>query len=78
MIYNIWNIYKQLKREVNLQEWVPIEELEYNLQKHKSFFAKLLSYYIVGRYPSFKEKISSSIDSNKARELLNNTEEVFV
>jgi HEPN domain-containing protein len=78
MIHNIWNILRQLKREVNLSEYVPINQFEQNLQKYKSFFAELLSYYISGRYPSFKEKISSTIDSNRAKRVLNNTEEVFL
>ena len=77
MIHNIWSILKQLKREVNIGEYLPINEFEENLQKYKSFFAELLSYYISGRYPSFKEKISSTIDSNRAKRVLNNTEEVF-
>jgi len=74
----IWNIYRQLKREVNLEEWLAIDEFEENLQKYKGFFVELLSYYISGRYPSFKEKISSSIDSTRAAKVLNNTEEVFI
>jgi HEPN domain-containing protein len=78
MIHNIWSILRQLKREVNLSEYVPINQFEQNLQKYKSFFAELLSYYISGRYPSFKEKISSTIDSNRAKRVLNNTEEVFL
>lgn len=77
MIHNIWNILKQLKREVNLSEYIPINEFEEDLQKYKRFFAELLSYYISGRYPSFKEKISSTIDSSRATRVLNNTEEVF-
>lgn len=77
MIHNIWNIFKQLKKEVKLEEQLTINEFEDNLQKYKSFFAELLSYYISGRYPSFKEKISSGIDSNRAKRILSNTEEVF-
>ncbi|NMM65118.1 HEPN domain-containing protein [Clostridium sp. P21] len=77
MIHNIWNVLRQLKREVNLSEYIPINQFEEDLQKYKSFFAELLSYYISGRYPSFKEKISSTIDSNRAKRVLNNTEEVF-
>jgi HEPN domain-containing protein len=77
MIHNIWNIFRQLKKEANLSDYLPIDEFEENLQKHKKFLAELLSYYISGRYPSFKEKISSTIDSNRAKRVLNNTEEVF-
>lgn len=31
-----------------------------------------------GRYPSFKEKISSGIDASRAKRILSNTEEVFL
>lgn len=78
MIHNIWGIFRQLKNEVDLNQYFAIEVFEENLHKNKSFFAELLSYYISGRYPSFKEKISSTIDSNRAKRVLNNTEEVFL
>lgn len=77
MIHNIWNIYKKLEHEVDFEELLPIEDFEENLQKYKIFFVELLSYYISGRYPSFKEKISNSIDSNTAKKILSSTEEVF-
>jgi len=77
MIHNIWNIFKQLKKQVKLEEYLNINEFENNLQLHKNFFAELLSYYISGRYPSFKEKISNGIDINRAKRVLNNTEVVF-
>ena len=78
MVHNIWTIFKQLKKEVDLEQILSLEELEKNLQNHKSFLAELLSYYISGRYPTFKEKISSSIDLNRAKRVLSNTQEVFV
>lgn len=78
MVHNIWSIFRQLKKEVNLGEYFTIDLFEEKLQKYKSFLAELLSYYISGRYPSFKEKISSTIDSNRAKRVLNNTEEVFL
>ncbi len=77
MTHNIWNIFKQLKKEVNLREWLHVEEFENNLEKYKSFYAELLAYYISGRYPSFKDKVSKSIDSNRAKRVLNTTLEVF-
>lgn len=78
MIHNIWNTFKQLKKEVNLEEYLNINRFDENLQKYKIFFAELLSFYISGRYPSFKEKISSTIDSIRAKRVLSDTEEVFV
>lgn len=77
MIHNIWNIFKQLKKEVNLDVLLNVEDFESNLNKHKSFFAELLAYYISGRYPSFKENISKTIDSSRAKRVLDTTQEVF-
>jgi HEPN domain-containing protein len=77
MIHNIWNIFKQIKRDSKLKEFIPTDEFENRLQKYKNFFAELLSFYISGRYPSFKEKVSSSIDSDRAGKVLRTTEEVF-
>ncbi len=79
MIHNIWSMLKSLKKEIELNgyEDISIEELEIKLEKYKSFFAELLAYYISGRYPSFKEKISKSIDSNRAQRVLLTTQEVF-
>jgi len=78
MIHNIWNIFKQLKKDVKGEEYLFTNENEDNLQKHKIFFTELLSYYISGRYPSFKEKISSGIDASRAKMILSNAEEVFL
>jgi len=46
MIHNIWNIFKSLKREVNLaEESLNVEEFEKNLEKYKSFFAELRCFH---------------------------------
>ena len=78
IIHNIWNIFKQLKKDIKVEEHLTTNEFEDNLQKFKSFFAELLSYYISGRYPLFKEKISSGIDASRAKRILCNTEGVFL
>lgn len=77
MIHNIWRIFKQLKQDADLEIFFNIEEFEEGLSKYKNFFVELLSYYISGRYPTFKEKVSSSIDFNRAQRVLTNTEEAF-
>lgn len=77
MVHNIWGIFRQLKNEVDMSQYLNVDLFEDNLHKYKSFFAELLSYYISGRYPSYKEKISSTIDSNRAKTVLNNSEEAF-
>lgn len=73
-VHNIWNIFKHIKLDTSLED---INEFEDNLLKYKNFFAELLSFYISGRYPSFKEKVSSSINFDRAKNVLDNTEEVF-
>ena len=78
MIHNIWNIFRQLKQEAKLEEYLNMEEFEKNLSKYKNFFVELLTYYISGRYLTFKEKISNSIDFTRAQRVLVNTEEAFV
>lgn len=73
-VHNIWNILKHIRIDTPLED---INEFEANLQKYKNFFAELLSFYISGRYPSFKEKVSSGINFDRAKIVLDNTEEVF-
>lgn len=75
--HNIWNIFKRLNEEVVPQETLGIDDFEITLKSYKDFFAELLSYYISGRYPSFKEKLSDVIDANRAQSVLKTTEEVF-
>lgn len=77
MIHNIWNIFKQLKKESDILRTIPKDKFEIKLDNYKNFFAELLSYYISGRYPTYKEKISNAIDSNRAKRVLNTTVEVF-
>lgn len=40
MIHNIWNIFKQLKRDVKLEEYLTTNEFEDNLQRYKTYFAE--------------------------------------
>jgi len=74
MVHNIWNIIKVMKKDVNLE----IDTFDEKLLEYKSFFVELLAYYISGRHPSFKEKISTSIDANRAERVLNKGIEVFI
>lgn len=77
-IHNIWNLFKHFEANAKLEEYLQVEEYKESLQKYKNFFAELLSFYISGRYPTFKEKVSSSINSIRAKRILDNTEEVFI
>ncbi len=76
-IHNIWQIFRILKKEPQMEKLVDIVSFDLELNKHKLFFAELLSYYISGRYPTYKEKLSSSISVEKAEYLLTTSEEVF-
>lgn len=78
MIHNIWNILKLLKKDVAMEKYLQKEVFEEKLNVYKSFFVELLAYYISGRYPSFKEKIATSIDAKRANRVLNQGMEVFV
>lgn len=78
MVHNIWNIIKVMKKDVNLEIYFEIDAFDEKLLEYKSFFVELLAYYISGRYPSFKEKISASIDANRAERVLNKGIEVFI
>lgn len=76
--YDGWrNIFKQVKNDSKTEEYLKTKEFDDILQKYKNFFVELLSFYISGRYPSFKEKVSSSINSVRAKNVLDNTEEAF-
>jgi HEPN domain-containing protein len=49
-------------------------------QKEKTyapFFVQLLAYYISERYPSYREKLSTTVSQEKAKEVLDLAEEVF-
>ena len=78
MVHNIWNILKLLKKDVTIEKYLQNESFDEKLIEYKSFFVELLAYYISGRYPSFKEKISTSIDANRAKRVLNKGIEVFI
>lgn len=78
MVHNIWNIIKLMKKDVNLEIYLEINAFDKKLLEYKSFFVELLAYYISGRYPSFKERITTSIDANRAERVLNKGIEAFL
>lgn len=43
----------------------------------RSLLAELTTYYIEGRYPTYKAKLSALVDESKGRDVLQRTEEVF-
>lgn len=71
LIHNIWRILQLAL------EGIENEGVNKEAKKHKGFFVKLKSYYIVGRYPSYKDKVSNSISKSSAEEILKESEEVL-
>ena|SRR5690554_1061031 len=43
-----------------------------------AFLDKLSAYYLQGRYPSYKEKISQLVDKDEAEEILRRSKEIFI
>ena len=66
-VHNISFIFNKVLDVLNMK----LEETMFDL------FDRLSAYYLQGRYPSFKEKISKLIDENEAKLLLQKTKEVF-
>ncbi|NLL82455.1 MAG: HEPN domain-containing protein [Tissierellia bacterium] len=46
-------------------------------KEYTDFFAELLYYYISERYPTYKQKLSSFISKEKAKDILDKSKEVF-
>ncbi|WP_373894128.1 HEPN domain-containing protein [Virgibacillus sp. CBA3643] len=70
--HNIYAVFKKV--------FDPSQKDEEFIEKEKEyapFFAELLAYYISERYPSYREKLSSTIKQKKAEEVLKQTKEVF-
>ena len=66
-VHNISFIINKVLKKLNVE----LEEASFKL------FDRLSAYYLQGRYPLFKEKISKLIDKNEAKEILQKTKEVF-
>jgi HEPN domain-containing protein len=45
--------------------------------EYAMFFQDLLAFYISGRYPPYKDKLSKSINKTHAKDILDKTREVF-
>lgn len=66
-VHNITFIYNKVAYKIDVE----IDDEKYDL------FDKLSAYYIQGRYPTYKEKISQAINKEEAKEILDKTKEVF-
>jgi HEPN domain-containing protein len=58
---------------VHIQSLLQLDLSEEYLQ----LLAELTAYYIEGRYPTYKKKLSALISKNKASQILKKTEELF-
>ncbi len=47
-------------------------------ESQNKLLAELTSYYIEGRYPTYKQKLSQLVHEAKAESMLQNTKEVFI
>lgn len=68
--HNILSIFEKI-------QFKALKPATLKLNEYKDFFEELLAFYISERYPSYKEKLSSSIDKERAQKVLTKTEEVF-
>ena len=54
-----------------------IEHADYDLtDSHTLLMDRLARYYIVGRYPTFKQKLATSLTENDAASILEETKEL--
>lgn len=67
-VHNVSFIFAKVADNINIEA----DDFKYEL------FDKLSSYYLQGRYPSFKEKVSQMVDKNEANKVLEQTKEVFL
>lgn len=76
--HNIARIFNKIFDEKENRRLINDDEFDDKKKKYMDFFAELLYYYISERYPSYKEKLSSSISKDRAKSVLDRAEEVFV
>lgn len=63
-------------RSHNLSYLIGLLELSLD-EKFNSLLAELTTYYLEGRYPTYKEKITQLIKGDKSKELLSKTKEFY-
>ncbi len=77
LIHNIWVILKRLTNDSDIKDCIDYQEFDEKINSLKNFFAELLAFYISGRYPSYKDEISKTIDYKRAKRIFEKTREVF-
>ncbi|MDI6731259.1 MAG: HEPN domain-containing protein [Candidatus Margulisbacteria bacterium] len=67
---------KEAPRSHNLSYLIGL--LNYSFQENTiALLAELSTYYLEGRYPTYKEKMAQLINKDKSAEILKQTKEVF-
>lgn len=66
-VHNISFIFAQVASALDIE--VPEQTM--------GFFDELSAFYLQGRYPTYKEKISQMVDHSEAQRILKSTEEVY-
>lgn len=77
-MYNIARVFKGIFEKPSNRKIIEQPDFETKQEGYTRFFAELLYYYISERYPSYKNKVTSSLFKEKARDILDETKEVFI
>ncbi|MGB4312937.1 MAG: HEPN domain-containing protein [Natronincolaceae bacterium] len=75
--HNIARIFNKIFDMAHNRKMIDDANFDKIKKKNMEFFAELLYYYISERYPTYKQKLSLSISREKAKEILDKSEEVF-
>lgn len=65
--HNISVVLKDIEKVINSNQY----------KEYENLFATLTSFYIIGRYDVYKQKISQNLDKKSSTELLNKSKEAF-
>ncbi len=65
--HNISIVLKDIEKVINANEY----------KEYETLFATLTSFYIIGRYDVYKQKVSQNLDKKSSTELLDKSKEAF-
>lgn len=75
--HNIWLVFSRVFEKDIYKNKITDPMFEQKIEKYRPFFAELIAYYLSERYPSYRQKLSTSIQADKAKRVMQRTEEVF-
>jgi HEPN domain-containing protein len=76
--HNIALIFDNLCDEEAFNKYFDDNDLELCKDKYNPFFVRLMGFYISTRYPAYKEKLTTILSNDGAREILEKSQEVFL